>query len=109
MEKQVVEGEKLPNFDKVDPDGGFGYQKFFKGYFQTVGKQPHEDGAIKITSQNPKMDNLSIVELTKANALRNGDIEKFNQIQEGIISSKDLSLDDILDPESLEASRPSYE
>ena len=52
MEKQVIEGKRLHRFDKVDAQDGYGYQKFFAGYFQTVDAQPDEEN-IKINLENP--------------------------------------------------------
>ena len=52
---------------------------------------------MKLKSENPTVDNLTIQSLSKAKALAKGNLEKFNDIQEGMIDQKNLGLNDILD------------
>lgn len=77
----VIIGKKLPSLKKVEAELGIGYKDFFETLFQTMGASggpAHEPG--KISSHDPKFDNLTWLEAAKNQAVKQGDWDKFEHM-----------------------------
>lgn len=93
----VIIGKKLPSLKKVEAELGIGYKDFFETLFQTMGATggpAHEPG--KISSHDPKFDNLTWLEAAKNQAVKQGDWARFEHMQK-VLKEKDVTLKDIMD------------